>query len=147
MPAKTSHQAPSIAELASALEISGRRVSQLKLTGMPCDSVASALAWRRKEAKVSDSGELLRIERIALVKSQRAKIDLNNRITAGELISCGTAQESAHRVCSVARSQLLKLASDIPPRLVGLNESEMQMILRDEITEILTSLSSELSYE
>ena len=147
MPAKTSHQAPSIAELASALEISGRRVSQLKVQGMPVSSIATARQWRTDQAKPADTAEQLRIERISLVKVQREKITIQNAIASGEVIPRGQVQESVTRIVSVARSQLLKLASDVPPKLAGLNEAEMQTILRDEVIEILTTLSTELSYE
>lgn len=147
MPAKSSQQALTLNDIAEALEISTRRVSQLRVKGMPCDTIAAALAWRADQAKPADSAEQLRIERISLVKVQREKITIQNAIASGEVIPRGQVQESVTRIVSVARAQLLKLASDVPPKLAGLNEAEMQTILRDEVIEILTTLSTELSYE
>jgi predicted DNA-binding transcriptional regulator AlpA len=63
----------------------------------------------------------------------------------GELVPVGEVRQSITRVVSAARAQLLKLSSDVPPRLAGLNEAEMQTIIREEITEILTRLSDETS--
>lgn len=63
----------------------------------------------------------------------------------GDLIPVGQVREAATRVCSAARSELLKLASDASPRLEGLGASKIQTILRAEITEILTRLSDETS--
>ena len=62
-----------------------------------------------------------------------------------ELVSRGEMQNSATRVHSAARAELLKLASDIPPRLEGLGAAKMQTILKTAITEILTRLSNESS--
>ena len=52
------------------------------------------------------------------------------RVETGELIPKGEVQNDATRVYSAVRAELLKLSSDIPPRLEGLSASKMQGILK-----------------
>lgn len=63
----------------------------------------------------------------------------------GDLIPVGQVREAAARVCSAARSELLKLASDAAPKLEGLPAAKIQSILRADISDILTRLSDETS--
>jgi hypothetical protein len=63
----------------------------------------------------------------------------------GDLIPVGQVREAATRVCSAARSELLKLAADSAPKLEGLPASKIQAILRADISDILTRLSDETS--
>ena len=58
-----------------------------------------------------------------------------------ELIRVGEVRESIHRNVSAARSELIKMANDLPPRLAGLSESKIQSILRESVIELLTRLS------
>ena len=87
------------------------------------------------------------IDAVKILKEKLAgiKIAVQVRAETRELVPVGEVRQSITRVVSAARSQLLKLASDTPPKLAGLNEAEMQTIIRDEITEILTRLSDETS--
>ncbi|RYD33528.1 MAG: hypothetical protein EOP85_20690, partial [Verrucomicrobiaceae bacterium] len=64
------------ASIAEALGVSIRRVSQLKVAGMPTNSLEAALAWREaQEQKPGDGGtDELRREKIALVRAQRERI-------------------------------------------------------------------------
>lgn len=63
----------------------------------------------------------------------------------GDLIPVGQVRESATRVCSAARSELLKLAADSAPKLEGLPAAKIQAILRADISDILARLSDETS--
>jgi hypothetical protein len=63
----------------------------------------------------------------------------------GDLIPVGQVREAATRVCSAARSELLKLAADSAPKLEGLPAAKIQAILRSDISDILTRLSDETS--
>ena len=63
----------------------------------------------------------------------------------GDLIPVGQVREAATRVCSAARSELLKLAADSAPKLEGLPAAKIQAILRADISDILTRLSDETS--
>lgn len=60
-----------------------------------------------------------------------------------ELVPSGEVREAMTGVYSVVRAEMLKLTSDLPPQLSGLNESKIQGILRSAIVEILARLSDE----
>ena len=139
-PQPTPTRPPSVAELAAALEVSNRRIGQLKKSGLPTDSLEAALAWRQAQATTS-SAEQLRQERVKLVRSQRAKIDLDNRIRNRDVIPSGEVKEGILRVVGTLKNSLYKLTNDVPPRLSGLDESDIQEILRVEIDRMLTALS------
>jgi hypothetical protein len=62
-----------------------------------------------------------------------------------ELVPVGEVRQSMTRVCSAARGELMKLTSDLPPRLEGLPASSMSKIIKAEIIAILTRLSDETS--
>ena len=68
-------------------------------------------------------------------------IGMKVRAEAGELIPVGEVKEDAARVYSAHRSVLMKLSSDLPPRLCGLDQGKIQKTLRAEITEALKMLS------
>lgn len=87
------------------------------------------------------------IDAVKILKEKLAgiKIAVQVRAETRELVPVGEVRQSITRVVSAARSQLLKLSSDVPPKLAGLSEAEMQNIIREEITEILTRLSDETS--
>ena len=87
--------APTIAELAAALDVTGRRVSQLKADGMPCETLAAALAWRAAKTEVTDSVEELRLQRIQLVREQRVRAEIFNQVRRGELINMGAPKHEA----------------------------------------------------
>lgn len=141
------HPAPTIADLAAALKLSARRIRQLRDAGMPTNSVPAALEWRKSNspASCSDSAERLRLERIALVKEQRISREIENAKLRRELVSAGEVQQDIARVCSAARDQFLKLSNDLPPRLLGLSEAKMSVIIRAAVIDVLTRLSDETS--
>lgn len=87
------------------------------------------------------------IDAVKILKEKLAgiKIAVQVRAETRELVPVGEVRQSITRVVSAARAQLLKLSSDVPPKLAGLTEAEMQVIIREEITEILTRLSNETS--
>ena len=112
------------------------------------------LAPKSPEAKAQSLEELedaikraSDIDAVKILKEKLAgiKIAVQVRAETRELVSVGEVRQSITRVVSAARAQLLKLSSDVPPKLAGLNEAEMQTIIREEITEILTRLSDETS--
>lgn len=63
--------------------------------------------------------------------------------SSGEVIRRDEVQEDATRMYSATRGELLKLSSDLPPRLAGLGEAKMQAIIRDALHEILERLANE----
>ena len=60
-----------------------------------------------------------------------------------ELMPVSEARESATRIYSAVKAELLKMTSELPPSLSGLGEVEIQKKLRAAVIGILTDLSSE----
>jgi hypothetical protein len=60
-----------------------------------------------------------------------------------ELVSVSEVREEIVRCVSATRAEIMKLSSDLPPRLAGLDEKDIQQILVSEIRRILLNLSEE----
>lgn len=85
------------------------------------------------------------IDEVKILKEKLAalKLAIQYKTETRELVPVGEVRQSATRVYSAVRGELLKLSSDLPPRLAGLNEAPMQSLIRAAILEILTRLSDE----
>jgi hypothetical protein len=112
---------------------------------MPVSSIEAALAWRQANTAPTDSAERLRQERIKLVIEQRTSKELENQSLRRELVPAGEVIADLSRVVSGVRGEFLKMAADLPPKLAGLSESQMQPVVRHCVVEILTRLSTETS--
>jgi hypothetical protein len=141
---------PTRAALAAALGVSPARINQLKVNdGMPCHSIAAALAWREKQQGrqrgKTDSAEELRQRRIALLKQQerRTKIDADER--ARILIPIADVEERDTRIGFAVRAAVMMLEHHLPPKLAGLTEPQIAGILHDELHQVLEQLSYEQS--
>jgi hypothetical protein len=132
---------PTQRKIAEALSLSDRRVRALIGQGMPSHSIEAAIQWRASQLN-SDSADELRRARIALVKSQREKIEVENARLRRELISLSEVCQDIFVCFSLAKSEFVKLQSELPPRLEGLEAPAMQRILRDEIYAVLERLSN-----
>ena len=126
-------------------------------------SRATLIAWRDSEginlnddaavrsrasqvaSKVVNNADLKR-QRLRKLRGEADKIEMENRVRSGDLISRAQSQQSAMAVASTARARLLQTANTLPPRLAGLGEAAIQKILRAEFIEILTDLSNPQSY-
>jgi hypothetical protein len=60
-----------------------------------------------------------------------------------QLVPTSEVREEIVRCVSAARAEMMKITSDLPPRISGLSESAIQKILVDEMKRLLTNLSSE----
>lgn len=60
-----------------------------------------------------------------------------------ELVLTSEVREEIVRCVSMARAEIMKITSDLPPRIVGLSETAIQKVLVDEIRNLLVNLSSE----
>jgi hypothetical protein len=140
---KTKRPDGTLNELAAALKIGKRRVSALLENGMP-DTVPEALQWRADRESGDGSAEALRKERILLIRAQRERVETENAIARGDLVSAAEVRQSVYRVCRATRDEFLKMASnDLPPRLEGATAAQIQKILKAEVLAILTRLSDE----
>lgn len=132
---------PTVRELAEALGVSIRRVSQLKNEGMPVETVSSAIAWRSAREMAGDSAERLRLERIQLVKEQRRRIELENAVRREELVDRDSVFRSSVSIHTRLRLKLSQaVRNDLPPRLAGLDAPQISTVLREWVDELLENL-------
>ncbi|MCX6880710.1 MAG: hypothetical protein NTW21_43925 [Verrucomicrobia bacterium] len=134
---------PTTAELAAALGVSTRRISQLKKLGLPTGSIGAALEWRKANHS-TDSAETLRQERIKLVQEQRQKIALENSVRRKELVDVATVEEGTAAIGSVLKAAFLKMQNDLPPILEGLEAAEIKIALKRAHNEMFDSFAVEL---
>jgi hypothetical protein len=85
------------------------------------------------------------IDDVKILKEKLAalKIAVQVRTETKELIPVGEARQSMTRCVSAARAELLKMSSDLPPRLAGLGEAQIQKEIREAVVEVLTRLADE----
>jgi hypothetical protein len=85
------------------------------------------------------------IDDVKILKEKLAalKIAVQVRTETKELIPVGEARQSMTRCVSAARGELLKMSSDLPPRLAGLGEAQIQKVIREAVVEVLTRLADE----
>ena len=129
-----------VKRLAEGLGITRRAVATALAAGMP-ETLPEALQWRLNRTTGDDSAQALRRERIALVREQKTKFRLDNELRLKTLIPEGEVKEGIVRSFGALKNALYKLTNDVPPRLTGLDESDIQEILRVEIDRMLTALS------
>ena len=107
----------------------------------------NAVAARVAEVAGKAGADLdIKAARLRKLTAEANRIETENRVRSGDLISRAQAQQSAMTVASTARARLLQTANTLPPRLAGLDEAKIQAILRAEFIEILTDLSNPQSY-
>ena len=131
---------PTNSELAAALNVTARRVGQLKAEGMPCDSIPAALAWRQNKLAGDSSTEALRAERIRLVRAQAERHEVENEVRRGQLLEIGEVRRDCITVCSRARDRFLRMSHDVPPRLEGLSADRIAQIIHTEVVQTLENL-------
>ena len=131
---------PTNKELATALNVTVRRVGQLKSEGMPADSIAAAIAWRQNKQAGDSSSETLRAERIRLVRAQAERHETENEVRRGELLPIGEVRADCIRVTTLARDRFLRMSHDLPPRLEGLSADRIAQIIHTEVVQTLEAL-------
>ena len=127
-------------QIAQALGISTRRVTQLIKDGMPCDSIQAAIAWRSQKQSGDSTAEALRAERIRLLRAQAERHETENEVRRGQLLELGQVKADCLIVCGKARDRFLKMSNDLPPRLEGLSANKLAKVLHDEVTLTLENL-------
>lgn len=143
--------------VAKALNITARRVQQLKSEGMPSIGrgqyeLGPCMAWyiRYLQAKLdkigpntnSDTPDLV-AEKTRLAKEQGDKLALENAIKRGQLIYADDAAEIWSDHISHAKSKILVIPSKLAPQLVNIdNANVIAGKLRDELDAALAELAS-----
>jgi transposase-like protein len=125
-------------------------------------SRATLIAWRDQEgidlgddsavrarvanvaSKSSADCELKR-ERLRKLRGEADRIEMENRLRAGQLLDAGEVKESIIRCFSAARGEFLKMPSDMACQLEGLGAAKINELLRNEVYAILTRLSDSTS--
>lgn len=106
------------------------------------DSAGDAQTLEEIEDEIRKSKDI-EVIKILKAKLDALKVTVSIRKETRELIDVGEVRQSITKIVSAARGELLKLSSDLPPRLAGLGEAKMQPLIRSEIVEILTRLADE----
>lgn len=133
--------AGTLTDLAEALGVSKRRVSQLLEAGMPEDPV-EALEWRAQKEGGDGSNEQLRKERILLVRAQREKIELEMKVKRGELLPRAAQGEAFEMIGVLTKTMLQRMEAELPPILEGMSPAKMTTLIREKGREILEETSN-----
>lgn len=146
-----------IGTIANALNLTTRRIHQLKAEGLPTVGrgqyeLGPCMAWyirylqaaleKRGPNTNSDTPDLV-AEKTRLAKEQGDKIALENAIKRGQLIYADDAAEIWSDHISHAKSKILVIPSKLAPQLVNIdNANVIAGKLRDELDAALAELAS-----
>jgi hypothetical protein len=137
---QTSSKPPTLAEIADALEITVRRVSQLRLEGMPVSSAQDAQRWR--EARSGDDSVVeLRRRRIGVLKQQERRARIEADQVENKLILRSEVAERDIVTASAVKAFLLKLENEIPFLCLGLPIEKAREVSKREIRKIWTAFA------
>ena len=131
---------PKNSELAAALNVTVRRVGQLKAENMPGDSIPAALAWRNQKQSGDSTADALRAERIRLLRAQAERHEQENLVRSGQLLELGQVKNDCLIVCGKARDRFLSMSNELPPKLTGLATEKIAEIIHIEVTGTLEAL-------
>jgi phage terminase Nu1 subunit (DNA packaging protein) len=137
-----------IKALSDALGISTRQVSTLLSNGMPT-TIPEAMAWRGMGSETSDpasddsSPAELRRRRIALLRKQEARLEMENQVRRGELISRREVEERDAKIGACVRHAILRMRSELPGQLEGLTAPKIATVLDDYNRSMLEEMSDE----
>lgn len=152
-------------DIAKVLGLTNARVSQLKLKGMPINSIDAAAAWYRENIDQKLSPKLgpsiappAAQDSVAAVAADaydihraRAKrehheanlAELKERQALGELVDASRVRRAVTSWAATARSGFEKVADKLAPRLAVENdEAACHALITDEIELVLADLAS-----
>jgi len=132
---------PTLKAIAAGLEITPRRVSQLKSAGMDCSSIEAAKSWRKAQSSTGEiSADQLRAERHRLLRAQAVKVEIENAKVRSELIPASDAYCGGMALGHATKTAFLALLNHLPPRLTGLDEIGIFKILKEEFYRIMDDM-------
>ena len=147
----------SITRLAELFQVSRKTIYQWRLEerpGIPAkagtkEDVAAWRAWFAANPSAGHYDGKPRRDRETLLcdklEVEIAIKKIEHDRETGELVPLSEVRENMTRITSAARAELLKMISDLPPRLAGLEESAIMGVLRMSIFEVLDNLSNDMS--
>jgi len=145
-----------VGTIANALNLSTRRIHQLKAEGLPTVGkgqyeLGPCMAWyirylqaalEKRGPNVNPDTPDLLAEKTRLAREQGDKLSIENSIKRGELVYVSDVVSAWADHISSCRAKLLGLPTKIAPQLVNqTNANAIAGKLRDEIDTALTELS------
>jgi len=118
---------PSMAKLANSIGIARSTLYTWREEGAPLEKGAMAvLSWAAKNSKElgdpKDVRAAMQVERLAILKASRARVERENQIAAKELMPCADACRQAAEAMALVFSDIIRDANELPPQLVGHND-------------------------
>jgi len=139
---KTAPNRETIAARAARFGVSARRLHQLKKAGVDIFNDPELAACLTPKAEGNSDAERLLHARMIRAEHAAAREKLKLDLEARGVVSRAVVEAEAARLGVVLRSLLLKLPSDLPPRLEGCNATEIHKVLFAEVCEILETIHS-----
>jgi hypothetical protein len=107
-------------------------IAEESATAQTLEEIENAI----RKARNIDDVKILKEKAMALKNIVAVQVETR------ELISIGEVKEDIIKCVSASRAEFLKLSSDLPPKLAGLEEAEIESVVRDEVNAILSRLSA-----
>jgi hypothetical protein len=145
-PSKPPAAPVNISQLARDHGVSRETIRKLRTNGIDlsddkavCDGLAASKAQAAAPAPTDGSESLLEAKRRrAIADADRAEVIA--RRESGEVIAVADVEELMTRLGAEMRSRLLSWIGTLPPQLEGLDAARIQRLLREKITDLLTSI-------
>lgn len=137
-------------DMAKRMGLSTETISRYKRQGVDITSEDAIRAHQltkrdRGIARVKTTGDL-HAEKLRLIKAQADKAELEVRRIKRELVPVEEVRTDLLRIGSVVKALIVRLESDLPPVLHGLEPADMQLRLRESCDGILMQLSEMSAY-
>lgn len=134
-PRQQSPEPPELKEIAEALEISVRQVTNLKVQGMPTHTVAAAIEWRKAQRKGGDIDAKLKEAKLAKLEEERTRIRLQNEEAMGRLVSRDECRVAWARLGAAIGAFATKAAREIPQVCSGLPIEKALPIAKEKMAD------------
>ena len=137
----------STTKLANQIGISRSTLYGWRDEGAPLDKGAKAvLKWAADHGKeLSDPKEIraaMQIERLAILKANRARMERDNRVAAGEMMLTADARRQASEAMAATFGELERRDRELPPALAGLSAVEIFKRMNADTESIRKTLKS-----
>jgi len=147
--------------VAKAMNITPRRVQQLKKEGMPSVGrgqyeLGPCMAWyirflqqaleKRGPTASEDSADLIN-ERVKLTREQREKVALENEIRRGQLADMAEVRMAWSDHITRAKTKLLSMPSKLGPLLINVSDTNIvQQRIKSEVYAALVELAESTDF-
>lgn len=149
-----------VSELASAMNVTPRRVQQLVADGMPKAKrgrydLAACCRWyigfpqhalEQRESRANGANDEVRAARIALLETQREKLARENAEAQGQLVPLEVFAQRMASMITIARQNLLQMPGRIAPQLEAEPRAVIKEKLRAEIYSVLSVLATPAAF-